>query len=151
MIPLRDWLDENLAKSPSQGDPELRACAKGIQVIGLEAVDDLWNRLTSKTQQIESEPSLVISLSVSSTPRSDAPFSLRPLYSDENLFEDRTDATLSKIYRGVYRISLTLEGFKPVELQRVNLVDASERSLQCLLVPNGSSGTSRCSLRKSQR
>lgn len=150
LVPLRDWLDENLPKSPSQGDPQLRVCAKGIPVVGVETADNLWNTLKSKTQRIETEPSLVISLSISSTPDSNAAFALRPLYSDENLFEDRTDATLSRVYRGVYRISLTLEGFKPVQSQRVNLVDSSEDSLQCVLIPNGSPGISTCGLRKRQ-
>jgi hypothetical protein len=150
LLALRDWLDESLPKSAPPEEPQLRVCAKGIPVVGVEAVDNLWNTLRSKTQQIEREPSLVISLSVTSTPVSDAPFSLRPLYSDENLFEDRTDATLSRVYRGVYRISLTFEGFKAVELQKVNLIDSSEDIIQCLLVANNSPGNSKCGLRKKQ-
>lgn len=150
LLALRDWLDENLPKTAPPEEPALRVCAKGIPVVGVEAVDNLWNTLRSKTQQIEREPSLVISLAVTSTPISNAPFSLRPLYSGENLFEDRTDATLSRVYRGVYRISLKLDGFKAVEFQRVNLVDSSEDSLQCQLIPNGRPGTSTCGLRKRQ-
>jgi len=148
--PLRDWLAETLPSSGISEEENLRKCSKGIPVASVGAVDSLWNALRDRVRYITQKPSLVIDLQIVSYPRKDAPFSLKPLRSEENLFEDRTNAKLNGVYRGIYRISMTLDGFKPIELQRINLVDSANDRLDCRFISEGQLGTSSCGLRKGQ-
>jgi hypothetical protein len=145
--PLRDWLDENLPKSPPPPDPGLAQCGRGIPVLGQAAVDELWNHLQAKTKRVEQLPSLVITLRVTSVPRAGAPFVLRPQLSDQIIVQDRTDAKVDSVVRGLWRVSVNLEGYKPVVLQPINLVDSLSETLECQLARNDQPESSACGLR----
>lgn len=128
LIPLRDYVEQNAPKPPterfqSQFGPVLRA----------RAGDDFFDSAKGLIQLLSAKArDLSISFGVESRPVG-ATFTLSRINGD-SVRQVATNATLAGIYRGLYRYQINKQGFKPVKFD-LDLVGTTPTRLVCVLHP----------------
>ncbi len=139
--PLKDLLQKEF---PALPEAKVSECFPSTRVYARDEVSSLWTKL-AEFLGFASRAANPMTVTVSTSP-SNATAQLYPTMS-VNLPAPRwTECSFDRLYRGVYRVKVNKDGYKPFD-QELGVLAADAVTVHCVLAAEGTREPSRCAVK----
>lgn len=138
--PLKDLLEKEFPPLPEAKTSE---CYGATPVYERTVVDSLWERCV-KFLGFASEAAKPMAVKVTTTPE-EAIAQVRPAVGPQAPASKWTDCTFEGLYRGVYRVRVNKDGYKPFD-EELGVLAGDSVTVHCKLAASGAGEPSRCAV-----